>query len=137
MSLRLIIVYLFRALALIMGIPSLAGTLYLGWAAVQIRLSDPGPLPPSSGSSNPIISMIETTARAAGSVILWLGGLGERLLIVACVISGVIFLFALLMWFTANGLAHGKLWARITAVLCGLAFLSLIGLVAFIRSLIQ
>jgi hypothetical protein len=134
MSARLVLVYLFRVLALVTGIPSLAATLYLGWAAVDLRLSHPGSLPPSSGTSNQAIALIETTARAAGGILLWLGSLGEWLVTIACVLSAAIFLFALLMWFTANGLSQGKVWARITAVFCGLVFLTIFGMIAAIRA---
>jgi hypothetical protein len=134
---RLLFAYLFRALALGVGIPSLASTLYFGWASIQLRLNDPGPLPPSTGSSNQLLSLIETTARAAGSIFQWLGNLGEWLVTIVFAISLIAFLFALLLWFTATGLAQGKLWARITAVFCGLAFLSIIGTGAILRSALR
>jgi hypothetical protein len=102
-----------------------------------MRLQETGPLPDSSGSSNPLVALIETSARAAGSILQWLGNLGEWLLTVIFVVSALLFLFALLLWFTATGLVQGKLWARITAVFCGLAFLSLVGAAAVMRSFLR
>jgi hypothetical protein len=128
---------MFRALSIVLGAPSLAGALYFGWASIQLHLSNPGPLPPSSGSSNQLIALIEASGRLVGGIFRVLGNLGEWLVMAVFVISTLLFLFAVLLWFTATGLAHGKLWARVTAVLCGLALLGLVGIVALLRAPVQ
>jgi len=135
-NLRLVVVYFFRALALGIGIPSLISTVYFGWASVQLH-RNPGPLPPAAQSSNALVRLIETGGRLIGGMFRLFGNLGEWLVIVVATISLVVFLFAVLLWLTASGLAQGRLWARILAVFCGLALLAVIALVGAARSNMQ
>jgi len=136
-NLRIVVVYFFRALSLGIGIPSLVSTLYFGWASVQLHMLNPGPLPPATQSSSALVQLIETGGRLIGGMFRLFGNLGEWLVIVVLTVSLAVFLFAVLLWFTASGLAQGKLWARILAVFCGMALLAIIALVGAVRSNMQ
>lgn len=133
MSARLLLVYLLRGLALVLGLPSLLGTLYFGWGAMSMRIADPGGLPPAARSSNQLVQIFEFGGRAAGTMFQWLGNLGEWLMTILCVLLLGVFLFAVLLWVTSNGLEQDKLWARIAAAFCLVAFVSLLGIVAAVR----
>jgi hypothetical protein len=131
---RLAVVYLFRALALGLGIPSFISAVYFGWAAVSLHMLDPGPLPPASGSTNTVVQLVETSGRLVGGILRLFGAFGEWVLIFVTILSVVLLAFAMLLWFTAGGLAQDKLWARVVAVLCGIGMLAGIAAVAALRN---
>jgi hypothetical protein len=82
---------------------------------------NPGPLPAASGSSNTLVQLIETSGRLVGGILRLFGTFGEWVLIFVTVLSVALFAFAVLLWFTAGGLAQDRLWARVVASLCGIA----------------
>lgn len=137
MTFRLAIVYLFRALGLGLGIPSLVSAVYFGWLAVQLHMLDPGPLQPASGSPNTLVQLVETSGRLVGGILRLFGTFGEWVLIFVTVVSVALFAFALLLWFTAGGLAQDKLWARVVASLCAIVMLGGFLLVAALRNNLQ
>jgi hypothetical protein len=120
-TLRWGFVYLFRALGLGLGIPSLVSAAYFGWLALQLHMLNPGPLPPASGSSNTVVQLVETSGRLVGGILRLFDSFGEWVLIFITLLSVALFAFAILLWFTAGGLAQDKLWARVVASLCGIA----------------
>jgi hypothetical protein len=134
---RLAVVYLFRVLGLGLGIPSLISAGYFGWLALQLHMLDPVPLPQASGSSHTLVQLIETSGRLVGGILRIFGVFGEWVLIFVTVLSVALFAFALLLWFTAGGLAQDKLWARVVGSLCGIAMLGGILLVLGLRNNVQ
>jgi hypothetical protein len=134
---RLILVYCFRVVSVVIGIPSLVSTIYFGWGALQIHLLHPGPLPPATGGSSALGQLMETGGRLVGGLFQLFGNLGEWFVIVISAASLMMFLFAVVLWFTADGLAEGKVWARVVAVFCGLGLLALVALVGAVRSNLQ
>jgi hypothetical protein len=103
-----VVVYFFRVVALGIGIPSLVSTVYFGWGALRMHMLDPGPLPPATGGSSALAQLMETGGRLVGSLFQLFGNLGEWLVIVIGIFSLAVFLFAVLLWFTADALAQGK-----------------------------
>ncbi|MEP6536248.1 MAG: hypothetical protein ABJF23_13060 [Bryobacteraceae bacterium] len=116
----------FNGVALLLGIPSLAATLYFGFAAVSLYLSTPAKgATPSAVSANSAIDLLTMAARAAGAVFGFLGSMGEAVIRGLAAASLAVLIFSLTLFFTSRGLQAHAGWARGTAgVILTLVFLA-------------
>jgi hypothetical protein len=68
----------FYTLALLLGLPSLIGSLYFGFAVLRMYLASPAPRPAASAeSSSAIITAVDVITRTVSVVFGFLGIIGE------------------------------------------------------------
>jgi len=124
----------FYGFGLLLGIPSLAGTLYFGFAALRLYLATPVPrAPQGSSAQNSGLDLLDMAIRATGAVFGFIGAVGDAVVRGLAVASVAILLLSLTLLFTSRGLHAHAGWARLVAGLV-LTFLLLVALLALLSS---
>ncbi len=123
----------FYGLGVLFGLPSLAGTVFFGLAALRLYLAGPAAsVTPASGGSNSGVDLILLAARAAGAVFGFIGAIGDAVVRGLAVASVAVLLLSLTLLFTGRGLHAHAGWARVVAglMLTCLLLLGLLGLLS-------
>ncbi len=106
------LVWIHYVAAAVLGVPSFAVSLYSGYWWVQSILDPLPPLNPPNSSQDGMVQVITGVGFALGSVFRPLASLGIFFIKIAFVVSIVVLLFALVLFFTGRGLSVGAGWAR-------------------------
>jgi hypothetical protein len=124
----------FYGVALLLGIPSLAGTLYFGLAALRSYLATPASSSsPPTGGSNSALDLLDLAVRSAGAVFGFIGAVGDAVIRGLAIASAAVLLLSLTLLFTSRGLQAHAGWARVVAGMV-LVFLLLATLLALASS---
>ena len=124
----------FKGISLLLGIPSLAATLYFGFAAITLYLSTPAKRSaPPQASGNSALDLLDMAARAAGAAFGFIGAVGDAVVRGLAIASLAVLLFSLTLFFTSRGLQAHAGWARVVGGMM-LTVLFLIALLALVSS---
>src|SRR5215470_6800508 len=105
----------FYGAAAVLALPSIPGFLYFGWAALRLRTLGPSRPAPRMATPDPMIALIETSARVVGSLFRVVGTAGEWLTTVLAAVFFLALLMAGGLYFTGRGIQAHAGWARAMA----------------------
>ena len=125
MNQRTIIGWGFRTGGVLIGVPSLALTLVLGFDLLADggtpAVSDTGHLPVGKYG---LISLLVDGARGAGAAMRGSIAVMHGVARLAAVMAAAIAVFGALLFVVGGGIVHRAAWARVAAVIFSLAFLA-------------
>ncbi len=115
----------------LIGIPSLAGSLLFGALALNSLRTPSTPSQPYPKNADAVILVILTIAKAIGGAANLLGKIGSGIIRGLAAASLSVLLFATLLYLTGQALDRHESWARWTAVVIMLP-VALASLIAFL-----
>jgi len=116
-------------LSALLGVPALAGTFFFGWAAFSSLILTPKPAQPGTpGKTQGFFDLVQTATSAFGSILGFLGGIADAIIIGLAILSVCVLVFAIFLVFTARGIRRRRTWARwlAFALMLWLGFVSII-----------
>lgn len=126
-SQSVIVAYGFRALGLLIGVPSLLVLfdLVVNLFVLNTPMPQPDNSPPLDVQKYGIVALLSYGARGVGAMFGALGALAEWVAQLLAMALFFVVLFALLLYFTGRGIAHHASWARVMGI--AISVLVLIG----------
>jgi hypothetical protein len=118
----------YQLIALVLGLPSLIGTLFFGAGALRGLLAGRVAAYQSSGSNDQMMRIFDGILKAVHGVGGFLLGIGQAIVNGLAILSLTVLLFSTALFFLGRGLNQGQGWARN----CAMACMGVVGLVSLL-----
>jgi hypothetical protein len=107
----------FYGFAVLLGLPSLAGALFFGPAALRAYLAAPPPRSTAvSSDSGHLITAVDVATRTISAVFGFIGAMSDAVARGLAVASIAILLFSVSLYFIGRGLHAHAPWARVASL---------------------
>jgi hypothetical protein len=130
----------FQVASLLIGIPSLIASLWLGWQILTLPRLPPDSAAQSTGeSTTSLVSLLVDGVRLFGKLFGALASAGQVVITIAAVMAFAALLCAVLLFFVGRGLHAHESWAKVVGILMmfGMLFISSIGALSVRRGLVS
>ncbi len=121
----------YQLIALVLGLPSLVGTLYFGAGAVRGLLAGRVEAYQPTGSNDNMVRIFDGILKVVHGVGGFLVGIGQAIVNGLAIASITLLLFSTALFFVGRGLSQGQGWARICSMVC----MGVVGLVSLLALL--
>jgi hypothetical protein len=123
----------YQLIAMVLGLPSLIGTLYFGAGALRGLLAGRAAAYQSSGSNDNMMRIFDGILKVVHGVGGFLAGIGQAIVNGLAIVSLTLLLLSVAFFFLGRGLHHGLAWARVCSMIC-MTVVGLISLLAWLST---